>query len=136
MKTKRPTVLIVEPNPVIATDVADTVQDVLGPCGIMEVSSAETALAALREGAEISLAVLCLSPAAISSSGLDALLDARHVAVVVISDDMNGELAAGLWQGWGFVATPFTTFDLTEAILGAASDHRKCPEGTCAPVAG
>lgn len=130
MQPNVPKVLIVEPNPVVAADVAQTVSEALGQCQLVSAEGLATASEILARGSGIALAVLCMSPAAITRNGFDTELRARGMAVVVVSDEIDRDMVSRSWPRWGFATTPFTTRSLLAAITSAV---RACtpPSGTC-----
>lgn len=132
-------VLIVERNPVIAADIAATVGEVLGACAVTVAADVEAARKALPDPdgsarPAAALAIVGSAPEAIRTAGLDRALTVAGCAVVVVGEAHLAREIGTCWPGWVFVATPFTTAAMSQAICAASAPQRRPGAGTRPPV--
>lgn len=103
-------------SPVVARDLALTMQDIAG-CGPIIVASldeAEAQLEALPQEAPLPYAFIHLSPSAFRPSRLNQLLAARGAKVVLTGH--AAELEADANVGWPVLKQPFSSAQVEELI--------------------
>lgn len=112
-------VLVLEPNEVVAEDVATTVVEVLGACTIDVVSSEADALDLLGPDGGFGLVIVGVPLPRIASGPLGAALGLGGLAVVVIGDVPSDPVLLSARPGWVFVPRPFSTPILRKGIADA-----------------
>jgi len=107
-------------SPVVARDLALTMQDIAG-CGPIiagSIDEAEAQLEALPQGAPLPYAFVHLSPSAFASSRLNQLLNARGAKVVLTGH--AAELEAGGDASWPVLLQPFSSAQVEDLITRLA----------------
>lgn len=122
--------LIFQSSPVIARDLAMTLQDLTGcdPILVPDLGSAETAVADLGDEAELAYAFVHLGVSDYRKSRLQRLLDGRRARVVLLGHEAETEVARSEWP---VLAQPFSTDQVADLLarVEASAASGACEEG-------
>lgn len=117
--------LIVEPMPVVAHDLATTLNDTLRRPTLVATSEAQALdlLAGLDPESALHMAIVRMNPELFSNSPLRTMIEARHARVILMGSDpglLNGDKP---WP-WAVLEWPFGTGQLVALLvsLGLMSD--------------
>jgi len=124
--TPLPACLILEPLPVVAHDLATTLQDTLQRPTLVASSEAQASalLSELDPDAPLHVAIIRMSPKLFADSPLRPLIEARTARVILMGSDpaASGDMS---WP-WAVLAWPFGTEQLLSLLdsLGLLGDPR------------
>ena len=117
--------LVVESNPIVALDLAQSIREVCPRAVIRSVTTAEAALVVLAEGDALVAAFLSLREERILESGLDRAVLTAGGRVVVVSAILTAEAARR--RDWLLLAAPFRIEDVHQMVAGLCPDPVAVP---------
>ncbi|WP_290688720.1 MULTISPECIES: hypothetical protein [unclassified Haematobacter] len=106
--------IVVEPLPIIATDIVEAIRGSAGDCDVQVFPRADIAHDALAEMPDVRAAFLSMRKQAILDSGLHRSVAERGGQIIVVSGSLAEEDA--LSEGWLLLREPFTG-DMVDNLL-------------------
>ena len=106
--------IVVEPLPLIATDIVEAIRGSAGECDVQVFSRPDIAHQAMAEMPDVTAAFLSMRKQAILDSGLHRSVEERGGKVIVVSGSLAEEDAVS--EGWFLLREPFTG-DMVDHLL-------------------